>query len=505
MNGLPTVWRRCSWAVLGSVMYLLLAWFGPQPLLAGVLDRAVFTPNRQTEALCRLGVNATHGYSDPFEVVDLAPLRMGWYIDYLARPTPPRPGNIEYTPVIRLTQVGATGYTSSPRGASLQAAISGNPGADWVIGNEPDRRHVQDDLLPAVYALAYHDLYHMIKQADPTAKIFAGAIVQPTPLRLQYLDRVLQSYYDQFGTAMPVDGWAIHNFILNEASCDHYQDLTICWGAEIPPGFDEIDGLRIDVQQNDDVGLFIEQVQRFRLWMATRGYWGKPLYVTEYGVLMPDWLGFPPQRVNQFMTATFDYMLNTTDFLLGDPTDGYRLVQRMGWFSTVTTDFNGYLYQRNQPSDPYQLSPMGQHWVEYVSGLTAETDLYPVRVSFDPPLPPLTSAGAVTVTVKALITNSGNRLAAQPFAVRFYDGDPSQGALPIGPAQTVALSGCGDQVEVAVVWPNVAPGQHQVFVAVDPSNTVTESDETNNIRIGGLFFATSQLHLPLIRRSLFTQ
>lgn len=44
---------------------------------------------------------------------------------------------------------------------------------------------------PHIYAAAYHALYYLIKQADPTARVIAGTIVQPTPLRLRYLDMVL--------------------------------------------------------------------------------------------------------------------------------------------------------------------------------------------------------------------------------------------------------------------------------------------------------------------------
>lgn len=489
---------------------LLAAIMAPQPLLAQEAEAAPAAAVAQSPApLCRLGVNALHGDTVQFDDVDLAPLRVGWYIDYHASPSPARPNGIEYAPVIRLTQIGTNGYLSSPGGARLQEAVAGNPGTDWIIGNEPDRRNVPgnatDDLLPAVYALAYHDLYHTIKQADPTARIFAGAIVQPTPLRLQYLDLVMRSYYEQFGTGMPVDGWAIHNFILNERSCDHYKDAQVCWGADIPPGIDAIDGLVVTVDQNDDFDLFVEQIQRFRVWMATRGYGGKPLYVSEYGVLMPEAYGFPPERVNQFMNRSFDYLLHTTDPALGDPTDGYRLVQRLAWFSTVPAGvFNGYLYERDDLSSPFRLSAMGENWVDYTHALAVETDLYPVQIAFDPPAP-LVANGNVTFTVSARIANAGNSLAAQPFTVRFYDGDPSQGGAPIGGAQTVSLAGCGDHAQVAVVWPDVAPGDHRVYVWVDPAGAVPETDKNNNLKSASPFFATDQALLPLLFRTPYLQ
>ena len=257
-------------------------------------------------------------------------------------------------------------YTTYPSGSDLIAAINANPGADRFVGNEPDRRKFQDDMPPALYAIAYHEVYWKIKNIDPTAKIFAGSIVQPTPLRLKYLDLILKNYLEKYGMSMPVDGWSIHNFILNEASCDFYKtpeglpDTTVCWGAEIPPDLTEIDGLRLSVDDNDSMALFKEQIVRFRRWMADRGYSNTPLYLSEYGVLMPPEFGFPPSRVNTFMTTTFDYLLNTVDPAIGYPADNHRLVQRLSWYSTTDTSFNGYLFEKVSISLPYQLSEMGK-------------------------------------------------------------------------------------------------------------------------------------------------
>ena len=253
--------------------------------------------------MCRFGVNVVNDIT----TIDTAALRMGWYVDYLAKANPETPNGAAYVPTIRLSQIGANGFDYMPKGATLLSAINGNPGAEWLIGNEPDRREYQDDLEPHVYAAAYHELYNLIKGEDPTAKIIAGTIVQPTPLRLQYLDMVLASYQNNYGVPMPVDGWSIHNFILNEVSCDY--DPGNCWGAEIPPGIDADFGEILTIEDNDNYDLFVERIERFRQWMADNGYRNTPLLLSEYGVLMPDWLGFSPERVNTFMSSTFDYML----------------------------------------------------------------------------------------------------------------------------------------------------------------------------------------------------
>ena len=77
-----------------------------------------------------------------------------------------------------------------------------------------------------------------------------------------------------------------------------------------------------------------EQVRRMRGWMAARGERDKPLYITEYGILMPAEAGFTPSRVINFMIDSFDLLDSLADENLGYPQDENRLVQRWVWFST---------------------------------------------------------------------------------------------------------------------------------------------------------------------------
>ena len=212
--------------------------------------------------LCRFGVGA------PSDIARYAvnQLRIGWYTNWGTAQHPPRPGGIEYLQMVRLKQTGLDSYVSTPQGGDLLAIVAANPGAWWVIGNEPDRRSWQDSLEPRVYARAYHDLYSQIKAADPTARIVAGSIVQPTPLRLQYLDMVLDSYRADYGQSMPVDVWNIHAFILNERSCTYFPED--CWGADVPPGINVPEGMRYGIQDNDSLVIFKQLIVDFRQWMA---------------------------------------------------------------------------------------------------------------------------------------------------------------------------------------------------------------------------------------------
>lgn len=474
---------------------------------------------------CRFGVNlnTVHpGAVSEISSYNIAPLGVGWYINYHADATPSRPNNIEYAPMVRLSQrydeaTDSYSYAYAPKGEALQAVIDVNPGADWFIGNEPDRILYQDSMNPETYAAAYHELYHLIKSADPKAKIFAGSIVQPTEIRLQYVDLILQSYQAQFGEQMPVDGWSIHNFILNEQSCAHFGEG--CWGADVPPGVDAVEGLRIglnELEKHRDIELFKQQVQRFRVWMANRGYTGLPVYLSEYGVLLPDWYTkpnpddpanpirlFPPEKVNEFMSDTFDYMLNAADPLLGDPNDDYRLIQRFSWYSVNEKpdtlsgfQYNGYLFD---PTD-FERSVMGDNYADYVAGLEETVDLYPVSLSILPFVTAAESAPETTAVVRARVANSGNTLAPQSATVRFFVGDPEEGGEQLGDDHLVALSGCGDAAFVEMSWTNVKAEKHEIFVTVTPDDGVSEVNGANNVRSQSYTPPKALNYLPLVKK-----
>lgn len=406
--------------------------------------------------LCRLGVNVTR-----WTTADLLPadLRVGWYINYSARAAS-HPNGMAYMPVINLEQIGDDGFTSTPSGAALDEAIAAHPGSDWIIGNEPDRRFYQNDLEPQVYARAFHDMAQYIRAKDPTARLFAGAIVQPTPLRLQYLDLVLAHYRELYGEPLPADGWAIHNFILNERSCSYYNDPYACWGADIPPGIDATDGLVIDIndlQKTADVNFFKEQIVRFRQWMADNGYRNLPLYVSEYGILMPEDRGFPPALVNQYMDDTFDYMFTATSDTLGYAADNNRLVQRFAWYSTLDPSFNGSLFQSTTSdplAPPYELSPMGKNYQAYAGTLQAQSEFKLLGLT-QPPLG-VTSAESVSVTLRAWLANAGNNQWPETATVQFYQGDPAAGGVLIG-STPANLVGCGRTATVDFVWANAPP------------------------------------------------
>lgn len=369
--------------------------------------------------LCRFGVGAGSDIGS----YAVNSLRIGWYVDWTATLSPTRPGGITYMPIIRLRQIGMDSYEYSPSGDLLSATVAANPGATWLIGNEPDRRYWQDSLEPHIYAQAYHEFYHRIKELDPTALVAAGGIVQPTPLRLQYLDMVLEGYRERYGEPMPVDVWNIHAFILRERSCDYYPDD--CWGAEIPPGIDAPEGMLYGIQDNDNFEIFKQNIERFRQWMAERGYQDRPLIITEFGVQMWPEYDFPPERVNAYMNATFEYLMTATG-TMGYPADDYRLVQRWAWYSLSDDHFNGWLFDPNTKAR----TVFGDNFAAYTAQVPPVVNLKPVRFWTEPPQP-LSSGGSVTITLYADIVNNGHIGTDAPIAVRVYEGNPAEGGHPL--------------------------------------------------------------------------
>lgn len=299
----------------------------------------------------RWGIGVASG---PLARYDVTPLAFGWYVDWRAQLDPPRPGNIEYAQMVRIGRGDL-----QPNETQLAQIARANPGALWLIGNEPDVKW-QDNTTPEAYARLYHRAYRAIKEADPTAQVAIGGVTQPSPLRLRYLDRVLAAYREQNQRAMPLDVWNVHNFILREERDS--------WGVDIPPGFEDAAGVLYEVDDSGNLGAFRRQILAFREWMAARGFQDYPLIVSEYGIPMPEDYGFPDERVLDFLIGTFDFFLSARDPALGYPADDYKLVQRWCWYSLNDTNYpTGRLF------DPQtgELTNFGEGFAAFVRALSA--------------------------------------------------------------------------------------------------------------------------------------
>ncbi len=310
----------------------------------------------------------------------ISTLGFGWYSNWSAGVTPERPGGVEYVQLLNTR-------SWPPNWQAIDLAIDANPGATWIIGNEPDIAS-QGRNTPVEYATIYHQAYTHIKGLDSTARIAVGGVVMPSPLRLLWLEEMLDAYQAAHGTKMPVDVWNIHVQILPEG---------LNYGCFLPYGLSMLEaqqralalnhGASADPEDpnyfyyayNADAAIFQQLIRAMRTWMAEHGERDKPLIVTEYGVLFPStYIGNHVQEGQQeagdqmviaFMQETFDFMLTATDEATGYPADGNRLVQRWLWFSVNVplTEFNGSLYDYQSR----EMTIFGQAYRDYVAAARA--------------------------------------------------------------------------------------------------------------------------------------
>jgi hypothetical protein len=406
---------------------------------------------------------------------DTAQVGGGWYHDYSMSANPPQPGGIVHHQMVR--GAGRTTPESIQRLLpQIGRIVDANPGDHWILGNEMDR-YGQDGLTPLQYARFYHDVYYFIKQRDPSSRLAIGGIVQPTKLRLRYLDMVLSAYEQQYGEKMPIDIMDIHNFILPE-NCG--------WGAGIPPGLNayanEGTPCPATLAAHGNIETFKQQIRTLRQWMKDRGYQDRPLVISEYGILLSQYHGFPHSVVRNYMLASFDFMLNTKDSATGYPADDYRLVQQFAWFSLNYYEFdlatyqglNGNLFDHGSR----QIMPLGIDFANYTSQVTVRTIDLAVK-SFG--ATPATVNGGAPVTLQTAILNSGG-VAAEGVTVRFYNGDPRNQGQLLGASSTFPqiLPGCEQTQNVSFAWTPLQAGTYAIFAELVASNQSAESNQANN-------------------------
>ena len=467
----------------------------------------------------------------------------GWYLNFTSSNFPSLGSGIQYVPVIRLSQhkEGSTyldSYSASPplTDGGLGARLVHQPGTLWIIGNEVDRGPspggggAQDDMQPEMYARAYHEVYTFIKERDPQAKVAISALVQVTPGRLQYLDKVWDEYLRRYGHPMPVDVWNMHLYILPEVDNQGAPNgiAGVAVGTDPALGMRESGGnaalcgnLANNVYcfaDHDDMNFFKGQILALRSWMKAHGQQHKPLILSEFSLLYPyddtdgdgdpDFLRdeygnlFDPVRVSNFLRASFDYLdgEESVNLSLGYPADNYRLVQQSLWFSLHYAGA-GRASSLFTDATLSSYSPMGVAFIQEMAerrsaGLLRNLTASNAANVAGFVIAPSTTA---TVTVGVDIHNNGDTNAGQPFAVTFYaDQNLSQ---PIGSAVIPDQNGCAQgALRVETVWTNLPPGVHRYWVKADSGQVIGESNETDNVASGVVIIDPLQVFLPVIRR-----
>ncbi|MFH1006892.1 MAG: fibronectin type III domain-containing protein [Candidatus Latescibacterota bacterium] len=121
------------------------------------------------------------------------------------------------------------------------------------------------------------------------------------------------------------------------------------------------------------------------------------------------------------------------------------------------------------------------------SDLTISTDM----ITFSEERP---DAGA-SVTIAAALDNLGMEDAADVL-VRFYDGPP-QNEEQIGTDLVLSSVPSQQRVPLETVWA-IPPGNHTVYVVVDPEETITEIREDNNVAIRPISTSEADVESPTV-------
>jgi hypothetical protein len=345
------------------------------------LNQRLYIPltNGGSNLLCRFGMTTTvraGGFADPD---NLRKTRASAVIDWHTESQLPLSPDLDYIHVLH-----TGGGFSQASLNNIPSLVKKYPAAYWQIGNEPDTCYEEQDCtLPEDYAAQYLAYARALRAADPQAKIGFGAIVQPTPIRLVYLDKVWAKLTTLAGSAQAasdlIDYWTIHSFMLNEKPGE--------WGTGVPPGVDpseaplftiKIGAPRDETYKTYSNAIFEERVRTFRTWMAAKGQRNKPLWITEYGSLLPpidppnrNLVNVPDKKTIDFMIKSFNFLRSATDSAAGLPTDGNRLVQRWFWYSLNEHryTFGGTLFDPENNNLP---TPVGEAFIDYIQTLPAD-------------------------------------------------------------------------------------------------------------------------------------
>ena len=311
-------------------------------------------------------VDKTYGDIAPSQV---RRLRIGWYVS----------GEIEKAPRflieaehVQTVPISADAYP--PDAEVIETTITNHPGSIWLIGMWPEAPGL-GNRTPDEYAQIYHEMRALLKGLDPQALVFPGGIVQPTPLRLAWLDAVLATYKERYRTRMPTDGWHINTLILPEDASGA--------GAGIPAGVSEGAATAYGVTDAASIKILQAHIVAFRQWMADHGERGKPLILSGFGVsAAPSVLGGGDVRagdamVLDYMISGFDYLASARSATLGYPADDNRLVQRWLWHGlydaaydpATGTGYAGVLFLPRDPANSNTMTGFGQAFATYMESI----------------------------------------------------------------------------------------------------------------------------------------
>jgi hypothetical protein len=163
---------------------------------------------------------------------------------------------------------------------------------------------------------------------------------------------------------------------------------------------------------------------------------------------------------------------------------------------TMQLNFDGCSIRKHGLNGPYNLSYVrlyNQNGIQIDCQYNAHTtsaynytqfEGYPVdlRLSLhelDIVFNPETPTDGETVIITATIHNAGTDDDVSLVVVQFFDGNPEAGGVQIGSDQTIPDIAHESTDTAQVTWTAI-PGTHDIFVRVDPYDTIQEANENNN-------------------------
>lgn len=454
------------------------------------------------DQFCHFGINNPYPFSSDY---DMTLLGADSYINWSINPEPLEPQNYEQIKVIRTWDgTEAENNTYQNMLDNLPAQLASYPDAIWIIGNEPDTEYGnQDKLIPEVYAQRFLEISAIIRANDPEARIGFAPIVQPSPARIYYLERVITEMNRLLeGMEMQIsdtfDLWTIHSFLLREVDEE--------WGTGLPTGveLDELDAdhrpLELDYRYDThSIVLFSELIINFRQWINDQGLGDKPLWITEYGSLMPTYI-VPELETIEYMRDTFDFLLSSKNPVSGYAPDDRRLVQKWFWYSlneNIDT-FGGTLYDR----DLSQETNIGLNFRQYIPDPTViqqkAPDFLPVAIES---ISPIRYAPDGILVDYLVIIRGRNNISADHnsnFLVNLFDTND----VLLGSVTASTMRCAGDGFGTMIVT-GLTPGSElfNLKISVESANLPDINPENNILVItGGTSFigVPDLLYLPAL-------
>jgi hypothetical protein len=178
--------------------------------------------------------------------------------------------------------------------------------------------------------------------------------------------------------------------------------------------------------------------------------------------------------------GTCDYTTNNQSFSAPVRLDSTNLASALNAYITAQHSAQEYL---TIPIRVNISTPADIFLFNLSSSAGNDVDLIPTNFTITPPNgnPASNIPEGSQVTLSAAVTNNGTHI-AENLTVAFYNGDPANGGVLVGSTFIASLAGGATSPTQEVTWNTTGLlGDKTLYVKVDASSTVAESNETNNV------------------------